>query len=206
MKARISRMPRPLDFSMFADRWDRANKSRVKAGTASSRVRIARGFHGIGTIVAIYCVLLFTCQTGSPAGRLAPRKRSLAASRRRGQAAKKHFPRTNHDRMRHGAVSPRKMALRKRPRPAIAVQKRAKSRKNAEKPAKTAGFSGILPATQDEAEVVVWAERGESHREAPGNGGTRGARPTLHGIQHSMPAHAPGLPSVPARKPSVIWT
>jgi hypothetical protein len=27
-----------------------------------------------------------------------------------GEAAKKHFPRTNHDKMRHGPVSPRKTA------------------------------------------------------------------------------------------------
>jgi hypothetical protein len=67
-----------------------------------------------------------------------------------GEAAKNAFPRTNSDKKRHEAVSPRNSALRKSLAPVAGVQNRVKNRRKRGKTWKTDGFSRVFPATQDE--------------------------------------------------------
>jgi hypothetical protein len=87
------------------------------------------------------------CQNGSRKGRThlaakqifkptpSPRPRVEWYETKGGKAAKKYFPRTNRDKMRQRAVSPRKSALRKRARPGGC---QAKGGENQEKRGKTA--------------------------------------------------------------------
>ena len=82
------------------------------------RTRLRRrrpDFCAIGTIVAICCILLLTYKNGR---------------RRAGKATKKHFPRTNHDKMRQRPFRRGKRFCEKCFAPAVAGQKGEKRRNN----------------------------------------------------------------------------
>jgi hypothetical protein len=82
-------------------------------------------FREFRTIIAIYYLLLLDCQNGSRTGKA---------------EAKNTFPRTNPDRIRHEAVSPGKIALRKVILKAVAGQKRVKVGENARKATEKGSF------------------------------------------------------------------